>query len=79
MCLCGIKNGGHTVEPLLDQQENHNFELPKESAYDRGGKGKSEIKGVKIIGHLTTDFSMQQNYLLGEEGLNINVLMATTA
>jgi IS5 family transposase len=23
--------------------------LPKELAYDRGGKGKSEIKGVKIL------------------------------
>jgi len=110
LCLCGIKNGGHTVEPLLDQQENHNFELPKESAYDRGGKGKSEIKGVKIIipsppkktdtpyqkqtkrkncrtraaiepiiGHLKTDFRMQQNYLWGEEGMQIDALMATTA
>ena len=40
---------GHTIEPLLDQMENNKLQLPKELAYDRGGKGKSEIKGVKII------------------------------
>jgi IS5 family transposase len=87
---------GHTIEPLLDQMTNNDVPLPKELAYDRGGKGKSEINGVKIIipappketdtlyqkqtkrkkcraraaiepiiGHLKTDFRMQQNYLLG--------------
>lgn len=40
---------GHTIEPLLNQMENNHIILPKELAYDRGGKGKSEIKGVKII------------------------------
>jgi IS5 family transposase len=101
---------GHTIEPLLNQMENNGLELPKELAYNRGGKGKSEIRGVKIIiptpqkktdtpyqkqrkskkcrtraviepilGHLKTDFRMQQNYLLGEEGLQINALMAATA
>jgi len=101
---------GHTVDPLLHQMETNKFELPKELVYDRGGKGKSEIKGVKIIipsppkktdtpyqkqtkrkkcraraaiepiiGHLKTDFRMQQNYLLGEKGLQINALMAATA
>ena len=101
---------GHTIEPLLNQMENNAIDLPKELAYDRGGKGKAEIKGVKIIipspvkktdtqyqkqskrkkcraraaiepiiGHLKTDFRMQQNYLLGEKGVQINAFMATTA
>lgn len=101
---------GHTIEPLLDQMENNNLKLPEELAYDRGGKGKSQIKGVKIItpdkpkmsdtkyqkqqkrkkcraraaiepiiGHLKTDFRMEQNYLLGEKGIQINALMAATA
>src|SRR5690606_5928855 len=39
---------GHTIEPLLQQMENHHQKLPKELVYDRGGKGKTEIKGVKI-------------------------------
>jgi IS5 family transposase len=32
-----------------------------------------------IIGHLKTDFRLQQNYLLGEKGVQINALMAATA
>jgi IS5 family transposase len=40
---------GHTIVPLLNQMENNKIALPKELAYDRDGKGKSEIKGVKII------------------------------
>jgi len=40
---------GHTIEPLLNQMETNDIQLPKELAYDRGGKGKSEINGVKII------------------------------
>ena len=39
---------GHTIEPLLEQMETGGQQLPKEIVYDRGGKGKSEIKGVKI-------------------------------
>jgi IS5 family transposase len=39
---------GHTIEPLLNQLETNKLTLPKEIIYDRGGKGKSEIKGVKI-------------------------------
>ena len=101
---------GHTIEPLLAQMENNEIQLPKELAYDRGGKGKSEIKGVKIIipspakktdthyqkqskrkkcraraaiepiiGHLKTDYRMQQNYLWREQGVQINALMAATA
>jgi len=40
---------GHTIEPLLNQMKNNKIQLPKELAYDRGGKGKTEINGVKII------------------------------
>ena len=39
---------GHTIEPLLDQMERNDLTLPKELIYDRGGKGKSQIKGVII-------------------------------
>ena len=39
---------GHTIEPLLEQMETGGQQVPKELVYDRGGKGKSEIKGVKI-------------------------------
>ena len=101
---------GHTIEPLLGQMKSNGIQRPKELAYDRGGKGKSEIDGVKIIipsppkktdsqyqkrikrkkcraraaiepiiGHLKTDFRMQQNYLLGEEGVQINAFLAATA
>ena len=101
---------GHTIEPLLNQMENNALKLPKEIIYDRGGKGKSEIKSVKIltpdktrktdtsyqktckrkrfrsragieaiIGHLKTDYRLEQNYLLDEAGIQINALMAGTA
>ena len=101
---------GHTIEPLLDQMNNNELKLPQELVYDRGGKGKTEINGVKIItpnkpkatdtayhkqqkrkkfraragiepiiGHLKTDFRMEQNYLLGEKGVQINAFMAATA
>ncbi|MDR2684541.1 MAG: hypothetical protein LBB53_04070 [Prevotellaceae bacterium] len=39
----------HTIEPLLNQMKINNISLPKELVYDRGGKGKTEIMGVKII------------------------------
>jgi IS5 family transposase len=39
----------HTIEPLLEQMKGNELKMPKELAYDRGGKGKSEINGVKII------------------------------
>lgn len=101
---------GHTIEPLLEQMNANKFKLPIELAYDRGGKGKTEINGVKIItpnkpkksdtnyqkqqkrkkfraragiepiiGHLKTDFRMGQNYLLSENGPQINAYMAATA
>jgi len=40
---------GHTIEPLLEQMERNGHRLPEEIIYDRGGKGRKEIKGVKII------------------------------
>ena len=40
---------GHTIEPLLNQMKNNELQLPKELAYDRGGKGQKEIEGVKIL------------------------------
>ena len=101
---------GHTIEPLFDQMEVNQIQLPQELAYDRAGRGKTAIKGVKIIipspakktdtpyqkqskrkkcraraaiepiiGHLKTDYRMQQNYLWSKEGTQINALMAATA
>jgi len=40
---------GHTIEPLLDQMNNNELKLPDELVYDRGGKGRVKINGVKII------------------------------
>lgn len=39
---------GHTVAPLLNQMKQNEFSFPKEIVYDRGGRGKSEILGVKL-------------------------------
>ena len=89
--------------------ETSKIRLPKELVYDRGAKGKSQMKDVKIIipsppkktdnqyqkqlkrkkcrarsaiepiiGHWKTDFRMQQNYLWGEKGIQINAFMAAT-
>ena len=40
---------GHTIETLIDQMNYNKLKLPEELIYDRGGKGKAEINGVKII------------------------------
>jgi IS5 family transposase len=40
---------GHTIYLLLNQMKINDIELSQELAHDRGGKGKSEIEGVKII------------------------------
>jgi IS5 family transposase len=40
---------GHSIEPLINQMKTNNIPLPKELVYDRGGKGKSEVQGVKIL------------------------------
>lgn len=39
----------HTIEPLLDQMNDNELKLPQELVYDRGGKGRSQIQGVKIM------------------------------
>ena len=110
MGFIGNPYDGHTIEPLLNQMEMNSIPLPRELVYDRGGKGKPEIKGVRIItpsppkktdtqyqkrakikkcrsraaiepiqGHLKSDFRMDQNYLWGEKGVQINALLAATA
>jgi len=44
----GNPHDSNTIEPLLDQmQSNFNY-LPQEVIYDRGGRGKTNIKGVTI-------------------------------
>ena len=40
---------GHSIEPLLNQMKFNNISLPQELVYDRGGKGKKAIMGVKIL------------------------------
>jgi IS5 family transposase len=40
---------GHTIEPLLEQMSRNEQKLPDEIIYDRGGKGRKEIKGVRIL------------------------------
>ena len=101
---------GDTIEPLLEQMEDNKLKLPEELVYDRGGKGRKQIKDVTIItpdkpkatqtasqkrqkrnkcraraaiepifGHLKKDFRMEQNYLWGEKGIQINAYLAATA
>jgi hypothetical protein len=41
------KRSARIISPDVDGKNN--LKLPEELAYDRGGKGKSQIKGVKII------------------------------
>jgi IS5 family transposase len=40
---------GHMIEPLLEQMTRNGQRLPDEIIYDRGGKGRKEINGVKIL------------------------------
>ena len=44
----GNPHDSHTIEPLLNQLERNLNYLPQEVVYDRGGRGKKEIKGVRI-------------------------------
>lgn len=105
----GNPHDSKTIEPLLNQVKKHLHYQPAETVYDRGGRGKSEINGVKIstpkkplkndsisqrrtkrkkfrrraaiepvIGHLKTDFRMEQNYLHGTSSPKINALLAAT-
>jgi IS5 family transposase len=99
----------NTIEPLLNQLETNLGYLPEEVVYDRGGRGKTSIKGViistpkpskktdseyqkrkarkkfrrraaiePVIGHLKTDFRMQQNFLHGRGSPRINAMLAAT-
>ena len=44
----GNPHDSHTIEPLLNQMENNLDYKPQKVVYDRGGRGKSKIKGVSI-------------------------------
>lgn len=44
----GNPHDSKTIEPLLDQMEKNLDYLPEEVVYDRGGRGRSKIKGVQI-------------------------------
>jgi IS5 family transposase len=44
----GNPHDSNTIEPLLGQMQRLHGRLPQELVYDRGGKGKAEIMGVKI-------------------------------
>ena len=106
----GNPNDGKTIEPLLEQMLQNEFSLPQELIYDRGAKGVTNVKGVKVltphkplktdslyvkrvkrkkfrrraaiepvIGHLKSQFGMQQNYLHGETAPQINAFLVATA
>ncbi|MFC2087853.1 IS5 family transposase, partial [Bacteroidota bacterium] len=44
----GNPHDSSTIEPLLNQMEENLEYLPQEVVYDRGGRGKTTIKGVRI-------------------------------
>lgn len=44
----GNPHDSKTIEPLLNQVQKGCSYAPKERLYDKGGRGKSEINGVKI-------------------------------
>ncbi len=44
----GNPHDSKTIEPLLNQMERNLDYQPQEVVYDRGGRGKTEINGVKI-------------------------------
>jgi transposase, IS5 family len=44
----GNPHDSKTIEPLLDQMQKLHDYLPDEMLYDRAGRGKSHIRGVKI-------------------------------
>jgi len=45
----GNPHDSKTIEPLIEQMEANGRRLPEEIAYDRGGRGRKEIRGVKIL------------------------------
>jgi IS5 family transposase len=44
----GNPHDSKTIQPLLEQMQDLQGYLPGEIVYDRGGKGQSQIMGVKI-------------------------------
>lgn len=44
----GNPHDSKTIEPLLEQMQVNQNWLPKELIYDRGGKGATHLKGVRI-------------------------------
>lgn len=44
----GNPHDSKTIKPLLEQMKNLQGYLPEEIVYDRGGKGQTQIMGVKI-------------------------------
>lgn len=44
----GNPHDSNTIGPLLEQLQSNLGYQPKEVVYDRGGRGKAEINGVKI-------------------------------
>jgi IS5 family transposase len=73
---------GHTIEPLLHQMKTNGIPLPKELAYDRGGKGKSEIEGVKILipsppKETDTHYQQRKKYRQFRSGAAIEPISAT--
>lgn len=105
----GNPHDSNTIESLIDQINRNLQYKPKELIYDRGGRGKKEIRGVQIstpnkplkrdtiakkrtkrkkfrrraaiepvIGHLKTDFRMEQNYLHGSKSPKINAMLAAS-
>lgn len=44
----GNPHDSNTIEPLINQAERLLQYKPEEVVYDRGGRGKSEINGVRI-------------------------------
>lgn len=45
----GNPHDSRTIDPLLEQMEQAGIRLPKRLAYDRGGRGPKECRGVQIL------------------------------
>ena len=45
----GNPHDSKTIEPLMEDVKNNVTKMPKQCAYDRGGRGPKEVLGVEII------------------------------
>ena len=45
----GNPHDSRTIEPLLLQMESGGMKMPSRLAYDRGGRGPKEVRGVQVI------------------------------